>query len=185
MTDPIEIQKEALKYFEQVFEDIPIDQDYTKTQIWKEKLCKIGLKMCALEKTDPWTMEDVEIVLKGFKNGTSRNPYGYANILFRPYVTGHDMKLAIVKIVNKIKEQQTMPKCMQLCNITIIYKNKGPRNKYGSYPGIFRITAHRNILDRLIYNDLYQTIDDNLSDCNVCNRKGKNFWDNLFVLNAV
>ena len=91
LTDPIEIQKEALKYFEQLFEDIPIDQDYTKTQIWKEKLCKIRLKRCALEKTDPWTLEDGEIVLKGLKNGTSRNPYGYANILFGPYVTGHDM----------------------------------------------------------------------------------------------
>ena len=43
----------------------------------------------------------------------------------------------------------------------------------------------RNILDRLIYNDLYQTIDTNLSDCNVGNRKGRNIRDNLFVLNAV
>ena len=130
-------------------------------------------------------MEDVEIVLKGLKNGTSRDPYSYANELFKPEVAGHDMKLAIVKLVNKIKEQQVIPKSMQLCNISTIYKNKGPRNKYGSYRGIFRITVLRNILDRLIYNDMYQTIDDNLSDCNVGNRRGRNIRDNLFVLNAV
>ena len=185
LTDPIEIQKEALKYYENLFEDLPIEEDYADMQIWKEKLCKMRLKLCAQEKTDPWTLEDLEIVLKGLKNGTSRDPFGNANELFQPKVAGHDMKLAIVKIVNKIKEQQKIPKCMQLCNITSIYKNKGPRKKYGSYRGIFRVTVLRNILDRLIYNDMYQTMDENLSDCNVGNRRGMNIRDNLFVLNAV
>ena len=185
LTDPTELQKESLKYYERLFEDIPIDNDYTNIQIWKEKLCKIRLKMCAQVKTDPWTLGDVEIVLKGLKNGTSRDPYGYANELFKPNVAGQDMKLAIVKLVNKIKEQQRIPKSMQLCNITSIYKNKGQRKKYGSYRGIFRVTVLRNILDRLIYNDMYQTMDDNLSDSNVGNRRGRNIRDNLFVLNAV
>ena len=47
------------------------------------------------------------------------------------------------------------------------------------------MTVLRNILDCLIYNDLYQTIDSNLSDCYVGNRKGRNIRDNLYVLNAV
>ena len=67
LTDPGEIQKEALKYFEKLFEDIPIDTDYTEIQILKEKLCKMRLQICAQEKTEPWSMEDVEIALKGFK----------------------------------------------------------------------------------------------------------------------
>lgn len=108
------------------------------------------LKICAQEKTEPWSMKDVEIALKGLKNGTSRDPHGYANELFKPNVAGHDLKLAIVKIVNNIKDQQKIPKSMQLCNTTTIYKNKGPRNKYNSYRGIFRVTVLRNILDRLI-----------------------------------
>ena len=32
---------------------------------------------------------------------------------------------------------------------------------------------------------MYQTMDENLSDCNVGNRRGRNIRDNLFVLNAV
>ena len=32
---------------------------------------------------------------------------------------------------------------------------------------------------------MYQTIDENLSDCNVGNRRGRNIRDNLFVLNAI
>jgi hypothetical protein len=43
----------------------------------------------------------------------------------------------------------------------------------------------RNILERLIYNDEYATIDANLTDCNVGARKKQNVRDNLFVLNAI
>ena len=43
----------------------------------------------------------------------------------------------------------------------------------------------RAILDRLIYNDECDTIDDALSDSNVGARKGRNIRDNVFVLNAV
>ena len=43
----------------------------------------------------------------------------------------------------------------------------------------------RTILDRLIYNDEYETIDEALNDSNVGARKGRNIRDNIFVLNAV
>ena len=84
-----------------------------------------------------------------------------------------------------VKTQQKIPKSMQLCNISSLYKNKGPRRKFSSYRGIFRVTVLRSILDRLIFNDMYETMDSNLTDCNVGNRKSRNIRDNLFVLNAV
>ena len=43
----------------------------------------------------------------------------------------------------------------------------------------------RTILEKLIYNDEYQTIDDNLTDANVGARKHRNIRDNLFVVNAI
>ena len=110
---------------------------------------------------------------------------GYANELFKSEVTGKDIKIAILKLMNKIKDQQVIPKSMQICNIPSIYKNKGPQKKLNSYKGIFRVTVLRNILDRLIYNDLYLSIDSHLCDCNVGNGKGRNIRDNLFVLNAI
>ena len=42
-----------------------------------------------------------------------------------------------------------------------------------------------SILDRLIYNDEYSNLDSNLTDANVGARKGRNFRDNIFVLNAI
>ena len=53
------------------------------------------------------------------------------------------------------------------------------------YRGVFRVTVLRSILDRLMYNDLYETIDHSLTDGNVGARKERNIRDNLFVLGAV
>ena len=43
----------------------------------------------------------------------------------------------------------------------------------------------RTILDRLIYNDEYDDIEEALSDSNVGARKGRNVRDNILVLNAI
>ena len=51
--------------------------------------------------------------------------------------------------------------------------------------GIFRIQVFRAILDILIYVDEYPNLDQNLTDCNVGARKGRNIRDNIFVLNAI
>ena len=40
-------------------------------------------------------------------------------------------------------------------------------------------------MDKIIYNDEYDTVDNNLIDCNVGSRKGRNIRDNLFVMNAI
>ena len=74
---------------------------------------------------------------------------------------------------------------MKLCNISSIWKKKGNKNDFESYRGIFRVTIFRSILDRLIYNDVYETIDSNLTDCNVGARKHRNIRDNIFVVNVI
>ena len=50
---------------------------------------------------------------------------------------------------------------------------------------MFRVTAFRNILDRLIFNDEYETLENKLTDSNVGGRKGRNIQDNIFVLDAI
>ena len=66
-----------------------------------------------------------------------------------------------------------------------IKKNRGDNNDFDSYMEVFRKTNLRNILDRLIYEDEYLTVDDNLSDCNVGSCKKRNTGDNLFVIHAI
>ena len=89
--------------------------------------------------------------------------------------------------MNRIKQTQEYPKCLclELCNITSIFKRKGSINEFGQYRDIFRALVFRTILDNLSYNYEYYTIDDNLSDASVGARKNRNIRNNLFVVNAV
>ena len=91
----------------------------------------------------------------------------------------------MLKLCNRIKAEQIFPEVLEKCDITAIYKNKGERNDFNNYRGIFRVPIIRAILDRLIYNDEYLTIDEALTDSNVGARKGRNIRDNIFILNAV
>ena len=185
LTDHNEIAKEALKHYTNLLENKPIKEKYKETQVLKDKLCESRLKIAASVKTEPWTQENVKFVIRNLKNNKSRDPYGYANELFKPETAGNDLINAVTKLMNKIKDKQKLPEKMKMCNITSMYKNKGPRKSFDSHRGVFRVTVLRHILDRLIYNDTYETIDENLSDSNVGCRKGRNIRDNLFVLNAV
>ena len=151
----------------------------------KEILCEKLLKLAKSEKTPPWKMKDLDEVLKNLKKDKSRDPMGLANEIFRPEVAGDDLKLAILKLMNRIKDEQIYPKSLEICNISSIWKRKGSRNEFDFYRGIFRVSIFRSILDRLIYNDEYSNIDSNLTDCNVGARKNRNIRDNIFVLNAI
>ena len=123
--------------------------------------------------------------IKSLKNHKSGDAFGYINELFKPSVIGIDLKEGILKLMNKIKETQVYPHCLEACNVTSIFKNKGNKSEFTNYRGIFRVVVYRGILERLIYHDEYQTIDDNLSDANTGARKRRNIRDNLFVVNAV
>ena len=151
----------------------------------KEELCHQRLKYASRNKTEPWTMKQLGTVLKHLKKNKSRDPFGYANEIFRSKVAGDDLKKAILYLMNGVKKEQVYPEVLEVCNISSIYKMKGSRNDFNSYRGIFGIPIFRSILDRLIYNDEYDIIDDNLSDSNVGARKNQNIRYYIFVVNAV
>ena len=68
--------------------------------------------------------------------------------------------------------------------MTSIHKKKA-KNDFSNYCGVFRVSILRTILDRLIYNSSYETIDSNLTDGNVGAQKRRCCRDNMFVLSAV
>ena len=69
--------------------------------------------------------------------------------------------------------------------LQLFFKKKGARNDFKNYRGIFGTSVFRYILDRLIYNDMYNKIDQNMTDANVGCRKWRNVRDNIFVINAI
>ena len=54
-----------------------------------------------------------------------------------------------------------------------------------NYRGVFRVTVLRSILNRLMYNDSYEAIDQIITNKNVGARKSQNIRDNIFLLSAI
>ena len=175
----------AVKAYENRLRNRPMKKGMDDIKDAKEKLADKVIEAAKNNKTDPWDMADLEIVLKKLKNNKSRDPHGLANELFKEETAGDDLKKAILCLMNRIKDEQIYPKCLELCNISSIWKLKGPKNSFSSYRGIFRVSIFRAILDRLIYNDEYENIDSSLTDSKVGARKMRNIRDNIFVLNAI
>ena len=147
------IKKLASEHFQKVLENRPIKEDLKQLQSDKEELFAHRLDIATDNKSPEWTPEDLEQVLKNLKKNKSRAPLGNANELFKPAVAGEDLKLAILLLVNKIKDKLELPEVLKMCNVTSIYK-KGKRSKFNNYRGIFRVII-RSILDRLVYNDIH------------------------------
>ena len=185
LTNQKAINDEAVKVFEKRLTNRKIKEGLEDIFKDREDLAKLNMNKAKDNKTKPWTMEELDNVLNYLKKSKSRDPYNLANEIFHPQVAGKDLKSAILKMMNAIKQQQNYPKSLELCNITSIYKRKGARNSFTNQRGIFRVTIFRTILDRLLYNSNYQTIDKNLTDSNVGARKKRNIRDNIFVVGAV
>ena len=185
LTNEAKIQKVAIDVFTKRLENRPMKEDLNHIREAKEKLCQNILKIAQRKKTPPWKMKDLDRVLTKLKKRKSRDPLGLANDIFHPAVAGDDLKIAILKLMNRIKDEQKYPECLELCNVSSIWKKKASRHDFDSYRGIFRVTVFRSILDSLIYNDEVMNIDKNLTDANVGARKLRNIRDNIFVMNAV
>ena len=149
------------------------------------KLCEKRLKETKLNKSKPWTLDNLNEAIKSLDRNKSRDALGMANELLKEEAAGTDLKLAILKLMNLIKDRQKFPEVLELCNITSLYKHKGSHKDFNNYRGVFRLCVFRSILDRLMYNDNYHIIDQNLTDGNVGARKERSVRDNVFVLGAI
>ena len=186
LTSDKEIIAEAARHYRSVFEETTIDKNLNDYKSERGKLCKMRLQKASQNKTPPWSICDVKNAIKDLNTGISKDPHGQPNEIFKEGVAGAGLIEAITKLMNLLKDNpEEYPECMDICNVTSIYKNKGDRNVFDAHRGVFRTTTLRNILDRLIYNDEYSTVDSNLTDCNVGSRKKRNIRDNLFVMNAI
>ena len=87
--------------------------------------------------------------------------------------------------MNKIKQQIKSPEFMELARVISIYKGKGDKLSLESDRGIFILSVLRMIKDRMIYNDIKDEVDNNMSESNIGARKDRNIRDHLFVLYSI
>ena len=123
MTSGEDIDKETIKHYTNVLENRKIKIDLEQYQLDREDLCDTRIKKARKDITPEWTNVHVNHVIKNLKKKKSRDPHGYSNEIIQS--GGDDLKLAILKLMNNIKRQQIFPQCLEPCNITSLFKNKG------------------------------------------------------------
>ena len=89
------------------------------------------------------------------------------------------------RVFKEILETWKLKKRLAPKNISSFYKLKGDRSDLDNDRGVFNVVKVRSILDKLIYNDTYDVINQSMSGSNIGARKNKNIRDHLFVINAV
>ena len=88
-------------------------------------------------------------------------------------------------LCNGIKDTFSIPEYIWLENITTVYKNRGSRFDMNNDRGIFILTVFKQILDKLIYFDNSEDIDERMSDSNIGARRNRNIKNHLFIIYGV
>ena len=163
----------------------PVKEDFMKIKELKDELFRLRMKLASSKKSEPWTMGQLEQVLKQLKEGKSRDPNGWVRDLFKSEIAGTQLKKSLLMLLNKMKAENHIPDFIRNADVTTIYKGKGDKFDLENERGIFLVTVFRSILMKLIYLDKYSTIDENMSDSQVGGRKGKNVRNHIWVLNGI
>ena len=170
--------------YEERLRSRPYRPDLTYIKNRRLNVFESTLKKSQCKKSPLWTISDLENVLNTLKKNISRDNDGYLNELFRPECIGEDLKHSLLVLMNKLKVELFVPLLMLITNITTIPKS-GCTSKLQNERGIFRTSVLRTVFMRLIYNQEYNTIDQNMSDCNIGGRKNKGCRNHIFVINGV
>ena len=89
---------------------------------------------------------------------------------------------SLTMMFNLIKSEMKSPLFMQKMTITSLYKQKGLTSDFANQRGIFNLSKVKSLMDKLIYQDVYDKIDSNLSCSNIGGRRGRNIRDHLFII---
>ena len=163
----------------------PIQTEYQSLKTHKEILFELRLKVAKTRKSEDWCIKDLKEVFKNLKTKKAADPVGLINELFKPGVAGYDLVQSTLMLCNMMKNECRIPSFVEVANVTSIFKQKGSKLDLNNDRGVFTVTCLRGIVDKLIYNDCYDTIEENMSDSNVGGRKNRSIRDNLFIVNGI
>ena len=151
----------------------------------KEYLFSLRYDWCKTKKTLDWNSDGLEksLKLKSMKNNKARDAHGHIYEIFK--FVGNYLKDSLLKMLNNIKKKQIYPDISKPSNITPLYKKKGEKSDLYNVRGVFDVVKVRSILNRMVHNDKYSIIDENMSSSNIGGRKKRNIRDHLFVINSI
>ena len=184
ITNPDEKKKVTLEHFVHRMRKRPVKEEFNEEIKENKKLLEKRLTEAKQKKSPPFEMKELEGVLKSLKTGKSKDPDNYIRELFRTETIGSDLKLSILMMMNKMKEQVAIPDALKRANITILHK-KDCKLDLKNWRGIFVSSVLRTILMKLLHERAYPKINSNMTDAQIGARRNKSVRNHLFVLNAI
>ena len=160
-----------------------VEEGYEELNELKHYLFEKRIEVAQKRISRDWTIKDLDKVLKSLKNDKAKDAHGHVYELFK--YGGKDLKYSLLVLFNLIKKKQVYPSILQPSNISSFYKKKGDKSDLNNDRGVFNVVKVRSILDKLIYNDIYEKVDNSMSCSNIGARKQRNIRDHLFVINGI
>ena len=185
ITNPEALKKLYLNHYVQRLEHRKIKDDFVQNYEKKVKLWQLRFDRLKATQSADWVIKDLRIAVKSLKNNKTRDPSGLLIELFKAPVVGKDLECAVLRLVNGIKSEYFVPINVQMSNITTIYKSRGSRHDLESDRGISGLSIWRKLIEKLVYQEKYPMIDENMSDSNVGARKKKNIKNHLFIIYGI
>ena len=84
-----------------------------------------------------------------------------------------------------MKHVNYFPDFMRKADVSTIYKGKGEKSDLNNDRGIFIVSVFRSLLMKLIYLDIYETIDSSMSDSQIGSKQNTNIRNHIWVLNSI
>ena len=184
ITNPDEKKKVILDHFEHRMRKRPLKDEVKEETLQNKELFAKRLRDSKKKKSDPFEMDELEIVLNDLKTGKSRDPDNYIRELFRDGVIGTDLKLSILIMMNKMKSQIAIPDALKHANITMLHKKKCKLD-LNNWRGVFVSSVLRLILMKLLHERTYPKVNESMTDAQIGARRNKSVRNHLFVLNSI
>ena len=184
ISSPADLKRLLLKEYTERLRPRPNHPNIKMSKILRKRLIKTKMNLSKRIKSKPFSMEDLEKVLKNLKSGKSRDPTGISREIFCSSNIVSNLRDSLLTLCNKIKEQGIIPEFMKKTTITTIPK-KGPKTELKNERGIFLVNSVRGILMRLLFNSENDMIESNMSDSNIGGRQNKSCINHIWVINSI
>ena len=182
-------QDQLLKLYQETFthrlRHRPVKASYKNIFNLKMLLFEKRLKQAELNPAELWTFQQYLKVLHKLKNNKSRDPHNLINEMLKPEYCGNDLLVSLFTLLKQVKTTKVIPKFMEYSTIHTVYKGKGSKLNLDNDRGIFIVNIFRSVLMKLVYNDIYDDVDSEMSDSNVGARKQKGVRNHIFILNGI
>ena len=122
VTDSEELKDLYLNEFKERLRGRPSHPKFKEIHKLKESIFQLNMEKAKTKMSPDWTMLDLDKVLKEIKAGKSRDSEGISRDIFHPSVVGENLKLSLLIMFNKIKQEGMIPSFMKKAIISPIPK---------------------------------------------------------------